>query len=89
MAPTDTRPSPFLDAALALRTGYGILPCNGFKEPLTKHGFLDATTCVEALEWWSGTLTILRSRSPAHRAGWWSLISTILLPGSAGSPIRP
>ena len=33
-----------------------ILPCNGFKQPLTKHGFLDATTCVETLEWWSENL---------------------------------
>ena len=33
-----------------------ILPCSVSKQPLTKHGFLDATTCVETLEWWSENL---------------------------------
>ena len=57
MPPTDIRPSPFLDAALALANrGMHILPCSVSKQPLTKHGFLDATTCVEPLEWWSENL---------------------------------
>jgi len=57
MAPTDVRPSPFLDAAVALANrGMHILPCSISKQPLTKHGFLDATTCVEPLEWWSENL---------------------------------
>jgi hypothetical protein len=40
--------------AYAEQLGWPVFPCNEFKEPLTVHGFEDATTDLAALKrWWA------------------------------------
>ena len=46
--------SDFLDAGLrAAQRGWRIFPCNGKKEPLTAHGFKDATTDEQQIRTWA------------------------------------
>ena len=45
-----------LDAGLrAAKRGWKIFPCNGKKEPLTQHGFKDATTDEAIIRAWAKT----------------------------------
>ena len=45
-----------LDAGLrAAKRGWKIFPCNGKKEPLTQHGFKDATTDEAIIKAWAKT----------------------------------
>ena len=46
--------SDFLDAGLeAIERGWKIFPCNGKKQPLTDHGFKDATTNEATIRAWA------------------------------------